>query len=156
MISRREWLRMTAGGLVLGGAGATQLLALAQPKLEATVYKSPTCGCCTKWVEHMQKNGFTVKTHDVDDVATYKKKYGVPDRLGSCHTALVTGGYAVEGHVPADLIAKLVRERPKNIVGLAVPGMPQGSPGMETGVVDKYEILAFDRSGKTTVYARRG
>ena len=156
MISRREWLRITAGGLVLGGASATRLLAQAQPKLEATVYKSPTCGCCTKWVEHMKKSGFTVTAHDVNDVDSFKKKYGVPSALASCHTALVTGGYAVEGHVPADLIAKMIRERPKNVIGLAVPGMPQGSPGMETGTVDRYEILAFDRAGKTTVYARRG
>lgn len=155
MISRREWLRITAGGLALGTAGAGRLLALA-PAKEATVYKSATCGCCKKWVEHLQKSGYTVTAHDVPDVDVYKKKYGVPDSLASCHTAVVTSGYIIEGHVPADLIDKLVAQRPKGIVGLAVPGMPQGSPGMETGTVDKYEIVAFDKAGKTRVFARRG
>jgi hypothetical protein len=155
MISRREWLRITAGGMAFGVAGASRLLALATAK-EATVYKSATCGCCKKWVEHLQAAGYKVTAHDVPDVNVYKKKYGVPDALGSCHTAVVTSGYVVEGHVPADLIDRLVAQRPKDIVGLAVPGMPQGSPGMETGVVDKYEIIAFDKAGKTRVFARRG
>jgi hypothetical protein len=126
MISRRDWLRITAGGLALGTAGATRLAALAAPAKEATVYKSATCGCCKKWVEHLEKNGYTVTPHDVADINVYKKKYGVPASLGSCHTAVVTGGYVIEGHVPADLIDKVVAQRPKDIVGLAVPGMPQG------------------------------
>ncbi|HEX6050367.1 MAG TPA: DUF411 domain-containing protein [Gemmatimonadaceae bacterium] len=155
MISRREWLRITAGGMAFGVAGASRLLASA-PAKEATVYKSATCGCCKKWVEHLQAAGYKVTSHDVPDVNVYKKKYGVPDNLGSCHTAVVSSGYVVEGHVPADLIDRLVAQRPKDIVGLAVPGMPQGSPGMETGVVDKYEIIAFDKAGKTRVFARRG
>jgi len=154
MISRREWLRVTAGGFALGTAGATRLLALGSAK-EATVYKSPTCGCCKKWVEHMQKSGWTVTAHDVPDVGVYKKRYGVPDALGSCHTAIVTSGYVIEGHVPADVIDKLVAQRPGDIVGLAVPGMPQGSPGMETGTTEKYDIVAFDKAGKTKVYAKR-
>lgn len=154
MISRREWLRMTAGGLVLGPAGASRLFALA-PAKEATVYKSATCGCCKKWVEHLQKSGYTVTSHDVPDVAVYKTRYGVPAALGSCHTAVVSGGYVVEGHVPADLIDKLVVERPQDIIGLAVPGMPQGSPGMETGSVEHYDVLGFNKAGKTRVFARR-
>jgi hypothetical protein len=154
MISRREWLRITAGGLALGGTSATRLLALA-PKKEATVYKDAGCGCCKKWVEHMQKNGWTVTAHDVPDVGVYKKRYGVPDALGSCHTAIVTSGYVIEGHVPADLIDKLVAQHPADIVGLAVPGMPQGTPGMETGRVEKYDVLAFNKAGKTKVFASR-
>ena len=154
MISRREWLRLTAGGLALGGMSASRLLALPRAK-EATVYKSPTCGCCKKWVEHMEKSGYKVTAHDVPDVAVYKKRYGVPDALGSCHTAIVTSGYIVEGHVPADVIDKLVAQAPKDIIGLAVPGMPQGSPGMEGATKDKYDIVAFDKSGKTKVFASR-
>ena len=155
MISRREWLRITAGGFALGTVGASRLLAYA-PAKEATVYKSATCGCCKKWVEHLQKAGYTVTAHDVPNVDVYKKKYGVPEALGSCHTAVVTSGYVIEGHVPADLIDRVIAQRPKDLIGLAVPGMPQGSPGMETGVVDKYEIVAFDKAGKTRVFARRG
>jgi hypothetical protein len=154
MISRREWLRITAGGLALGGMSASRLLALPTAK-EATVYKSPTCGCCKKWVEHMEKSGYKVTAHDVPDVGVYKKRYGVPDNLGSCHTAIVTSGYIVEGHVPADVIDKLVAQAPKDIIGLAVPGMPQGSPGMESSTKDKYDIVAFDKAGKTKVFAQR-
>jgi len=154
MISRREWLRMTAGGLTLGGMSASQLFALS-PAKEATVYKTPTCGCCKKWVEHLEKSGYKVTAHDVADVAPYKKRYGVPDSLGSCHTAIVTSGYIVEGHVPADVIDKLVAQAPKDIIGLAVPGMPAGSPGMEVGTKEKYDVLAFDKAGKTKVFAQR-
>jgi hypothetical protein len=130
MISRREWLRITTGGLALGGVGATRLFALA-PAKEATVYKTATCGCCKKWVEHLEKSGYKVTAHDVPDVGVYKKRYGVPDSLGSCHTAIVSSGYIVEGHVPADVIDKLIAQAPKDVIGLAVPGMPAGSPGME-------------------------
>ena len=154
MISRREWLRITASGLALGTASASRLLALA-PAKEATVYKDANCGCCKKWVEHMEKSGYKVTAHDVPDVAVYKKRYGVPDALGSCHTAIVTSGYIVEGHVPADVIDKLVAQAPKDIIGLAVPGMPQGSPGMESATKDKYDIVAFDKAGKTKVFASR-
>ena len=151
MISRREWLRITAGGLALGTAGATSLLALA-PAKEATVYKDANCGCCKKWIEYMQQNGWTVKAIDVPDVGVYKKKYGVPASLVSCHTAIVTGGYVVEGHVPVELINRFVTVRPKDFVGLAVPGMPNGSPGMETGRKDKYQVLAFNKAGETKIF----
>ena len=154
MISRREWLRITASGLALGTTSATRLLALA-PAKEATVYKSASCGCCKKWVEHMQQSGWTVTAHDVPDVDVYKKRYGVPESLASCHTAIVTGGYVVEGHVPADVIDKLVAQHPADIVGLAVPGMVNGSPGMESGKADKYDIVAFSKVGKTKVFASR-
>ena len=154
MISRREWLRLTAGGLALGTAGATRLFAFA-PAKQATVYKSPSCGCCKKWVEHMEKNGWTATVHDVPDVEVYRKKYGVPESLTSCHTAIVTSGYVIEGHVPADVIDKLIASHPANVVGLAVPGMVQGSPGMETGTTEKYDIVAFDKGGKTRVFASR-
>lgn len=115
-----------------------------------TVYKSPTCGCCTKWVEHLQAYGFTVTSRDTDDMTTVKDANGVPDRLQSCHTALV-GGYVIEGHVPAATIDRLLRERPR-IAGLAVPGMPAGSPGMEVGVTEAYDVIAYEAGGSTRVY----
>jgi hypothetical protein len=119
-----------------------------------TVYKSPTCGCCSNWVEHMKKNGFVVTTQDVDDVDAVKMKHGVPPGASSCHTAIVDG-YVVEGHVPADAVKRMLKERPQ-AVGIAVPGMPVGSPGMEQGEArDPYDVVTFDRSGKTSVYERR-
>ena len=119
-----------------------------------TVFKSPTCGCCKDWVAHVRKHGFKVVTKDIADVSPTKKAHGVPESLHSCHTALV-GGYVIEGHVPADLVQKLLRERPKGVSGLAVPGMPMGSPGMEGPIKQKYDVLTFDKSGRTTVYAKR-
>ena len=121
---------------------------------EVMVYKSATCGCCSKWVDHMKEAGFVVKTTNVADVTAYKKKYGIPAGMGSCHTAVV-GDYVVEGHVPADLVKKMLEEKP-DIAGIAVPGMPVGSPGMEQGNhVDSYEIITFDAEGKTSVYGTR-
>lgn len=119
-----------------------------------TVYKSPTCGCCKDWVAHLRKNGFNPIVHDVDDLTPLKSSMGIPQALESCHTAVV-GAYKIEGHVPADLIKRLIAERPRDIVGLSVPGMVQGSPGMETGHKDPYDVIAFTRDGKTSVYARR-
>jgi len=120
---------------------------------EVVVYKSPTCGCCKEWVKHMQANGFSVTSHDVANIMPYKTVNGVPATLGSCHTAKV-GGYVIEGHVPASDIKRLLKERPA-VAGLAVPGMPVGSPGMEQGGhKDRYDVLTFDRQGNTNVYAR--
>jgi hypothetical protein len=119
-----------------------------------TTYKSPTCGCCSKWIDHMKSHGFDVKAIDVEDVGVVKKTHGVPPALGSCHTSLV-GGYLVEGHVPADVISRLLRERPA-VAGIAVPGMPVGSPGMEVpGRSDAYSVVSFDKAGKVAVYERR-
>jgi hypothetical protein len=118
-----------------------------------TVFKSPTCGCCKDWVDHARKHGFKVVSRDIADVTPTKKAHGVPEKLYSCHTALV-GGYVIEGHVPADLVQKLLKERPK-VAGLAVPGMPMGSPGMEGPISQRYDVLTFDKAGKTTVYAKR-
>ncbi|HEX7120078.1 MAG TPA: DUF411 domain-containing protein [Longimicrobiales bacterium] len=118
-----------------------------------TVYKSPTCGCCTKWVEHLREHGFEVVTHDTRNVSEVKATSGVPGELASCHTAIVDG-YVVEGHVPADLILRMLKERPE-IAGLAVPGMPMGSPGMEGPYAEEYDVVAFRRDGSTEVYASR-
>lgn len=98
-------------------------------------------------------NGFAVTLTDVDELSELETKYGVPDELAACHIALVQG-YVIEGHVPADLILEILKKRPK-IVGLAVPGMPQGSPGMEHGEEEPYQVFTFDKEGRTTVYAER-
>ena len=117
------------------------------------VYKTPTCGCCKAWVDHLEQNGFKAEVVDMPDLSAVKTKYGVAPKLQSCHTAVV-GDYTVEGHVPADLIMKMVNEKPA-IAGLAVPGMPAGSPGMEGATKENYDVLTFDRAGSTTVYAQR-
>ena len=120
---------------------------------DIVVYKSPTCGCCSKWVKHLEESGFTVAAHNRSDMPQIKRTYGVPEQAQSCHTAKV-GGYVIEGHVPADVIARLLREKP-DIKGLAVPGMPMGSPGMEGPRKDPYDIVALGRDGSMTVYERR-
>ncbi len=118
-----------------------------------TIYKDPNCGCCKLWVAHMQKAGFVATVHDTADMATVKSSMGVPDALQSCHTARIAS-YTIEGHVPADVIVKLLEERPEGR-GLAVPGMPMGSPGMEGGRAERYAVLLFDKTGKSRVYASR-
>jgi len=118
------------------------------------VYKTPTCGCCTKWVDHMKAAGFAPTVTDLPELSAIKARVGVPPNLQSCHTATVDG-YVVEGHVPADVVRQLLKERPK-VTGIAVPGMPMGSPGMEQGgLKDPYDVLTFNVAGKTTVYAKR-
>ena len=119
---------------------------------QVQVYKTPTCGCCGKWVQHLRDNGFQVSVQDVADTTEYRRKYGVPDALLSCHTAVVDG-YAIEGHVPASDIQRLLRERPKG-KGLAVPGMPVGSPGMESARSEPYSVMIFDSEGRSSVYQR--
>lgn len=120
------------------------------------VYKSPTCGCCKAWIDKMRAAGFEVRVTDLDDAALQaeKARRGVSDNLASCHTAIVNG-YVVEGHVPADDIKRLLKEKPA-VVGIAAPGMPRGSPGMEMpdGSKDAYNVLSFTKAGRTTVYAR--
>ncbi len=116
------------------------------------VYKSPYCGCCEKWVEHLRQAGFDVRTHDVNDVPAARQRLGMPERLGSCHTAK-GAGYVVEGHVPAADIQRLLKEKPKAI-GLAVPSMPPGSPGMESPKPVPYNTLLVQAGGATTVFAK--
>ena len=116
------------------------------------VYKTPTCGCCQKWVEHLQANGLTVLTQHRDDLSPLRAQHRVPAAVTSCHTALV-GPYVVEGHVPAADVKRLLAEKPA-IKGIAVAGMPIGSPGMEGGTPQKFDTLAFTADGKTTVFAK--
>ena len=124
--------------------------AAAKPHL--TVYKSPTCGCCAKWVEYMQAAGFTAAVTNMPDVTPVKIKNNVPRQLASCHTTLV-GGYVIEGHVPVEDVRRLLKEKPADVVGLAAPGMPAGSPGMDVPNSPPYDVIAFDKTGGTRVYA---
>jgi len=126
--------------------------AWAQSATQVEVFKSPYCGCCGKWVEHLQLNGFRVTTRDVNDVPAARKSLGMPDRLGSCHTARI-GGYVVEGHVPAADIRRLLKEKPQ-VLGLAVPSMPPGSPGMESERSLPYDTLLVGEDGSAKVFAR--
>ena len=126
------------------------LAASALPTVD--VYKSASCGCCGKWVEHLRQNGFEVKTHDVGDVSVKRKNLGMPERFGSCHTAKV-GAYVIEGHVPAQDIRRLLKEQPKAL-GLAVPSMPPGSPGMESPSPVAYDTLLVQKNDSASVFAR--
>jgi hypothetical protein len=140
-------------GASLAFAAQTQKKAAAPPAVEGTVYLTPTCGCCGKWVEHMKEAKFNL-TRDVrTDLSTVPDRKRVPQQLQSCHLAVV-GPYVVEGHVPADVVRKLLTERPK-IAGIAVPGMPEGSPGMEGPNPRPYSIVAFRADGTTYEFARR-
>ena len=116
-----------------------------------TVYKDPGCGCCKSWIEHLIKHGYRVDAKDTPAMTEVKRTLGVPDALTSCHTAVVNG-YLIEGHVPAADIARLLKEKPK-VAGLAVPGMPMGSPGMEGPRQQHYQVLSFDKNGKTRIFA---
>ena len=149
--SRRKALLLP---LALMGAAfmSRPLLAMARSDAELiTVWKTPNCGCCKEWVAHLRTSGFTVATHDVKDTAAIRQRLGLPVKFASCHTAKA-GAYVLEGHVPAQEIRRLMREKPK-AVGLAVPGMPVGSPGMETdGSRDAYEVLLVLADGSARVY----
>ena len=127
---------------------------LPTPKAEITVYKSPSCGCCKAWATYLEEEGFMVTAIDHDDVDAIKAKFGLPDpKLKSCHTAVVEG-YLVEGHVPANDIERLLRERPTDIKGLSAPGMPLNSPGMASRTPKDYDVLSFTDSGETAVYSQ--
>lgn len=146
--------RITLVALLAFTVGAP--LAFSESKSDGTivtVYKNPSCGCCTKWVDHLREYGFKIIVHDTSNLDQIKARYVVPRALFSCHTAIVSG-YVVEGHVPADVIERMLEERPK-VIGIAVPGMPMGSPGMEGQYSEPYDVLTFDRDGRTNVYANR-
>ena len=150
-VSRRKALQLP---LVLMSSAfiSAPLLALARTDAEPiTVWKTPNCGCCKDWVAHLRTSGFEVATHDVKDTATIRQRLGLPVKFASCHTAQL-GAYVLEGHVPAQEIRRLMREKPK-AVGLAVPGMPVGSPGMEMdGSREAYDVLLVLADGSSRVY----
>ncbi len=137
--------------LCLGLPGSA---AFAGEPVQVQVYKSPTCGCCGKWIDHLESHGFAVEAHDVKHVTPIKRSHGVPAKLVSCHTALVEG-YVIEGHVPAEDVARLLEERPP-VAGLAVPDMPIGSPGMEGPNPEPYRVYSFDGQGRTEVFSSHG
>jgi hypothetical protein len=163
MITRREWLTVTVGGAAVAlVTHASRALALPPVRtVRITVYKTPTCGCCKLWVSHAESVltrissvRYEIETLDMDDLSEVKARLGVPAALQSCHTA-ISGPYVFEGHVPADLVHRFLRERPKAL-GLAVPGMPLGSPGMDMGGrKERYDVVLFDKDGTTRVYAQR-
>lgn len=148
---RRRFLRATLSLILIspvltGGAGAM----LADP-IDITVYKDPSCGCCAKWVEHLQAHSFAVAVHETADMAAIKQQFQVPEALQACHTAIIDG-YVIEGHVPADDIRRLLNERPA-ARGLAVAGMPAGSPGMETdGPAEHYDVMLFPDTGAPQLF----
>lgn len=135
--------------LMMGFLLASAALASDLPRVE--VYKSATCGCCERWVEHMRQAGFAVGTHDIADVPAQRARLGMPKGLGACHTAVV-GDYVVEGHVPAADVKRLLAQRPQAL-GLAVPGMPNGSPGMEAPNPTTYDVLLVGRDGAVRTFA---
>ena len=148
-MQRRHFLLSLAGSVL----AAKPLLAADAAPAVVTVYKDPGCECCVKWVKHLSANGFVVTTHDVKDMNEIKRTMNVPPALESCHTAVVDK-YVIEGHVPASVIKKFLAEKP-SALGLAVPGMPIGSPGMEGGNAESYNVLAFERNGTSHIYAKR-
>jgi hypothetical protein len=148
MPSRREFLSALAASAVAG----RQLFAETAPSV-ITVYKDAGCQCCVKWVKHLSANGFVVSPHDVLNMDEIKRTMNVPPALQSCHTAVVDR-YVIEGHVPADVIKSFLAKKSSSL-GLAVPGMPTGSPGMEGTPSEPYNVLAFERDGTTHIFAKR-
>lgn len=164
ILTRRTFVGMVAaaGGAALTGCGTSQRNetggtsqsnAAAPRGVKMTVYRDPSCGCCEAWAEIARKAGYVVALVDHPDMSAIKRQHGVPEELASCHTSLVTG-YVIEGHVPLADVDHLLDERPSRITGLAVPGMPRGSPGMETpdGAKDPFQVLAFDAAGKSSLF----
>ena len=153
-LSRRRLIGMAAAALALPTAAlATSKTSL--PLVE--IWKSPTCGCCGEWIKHLEANGFMTRVNLVPDTAGVRKRVGFDEKHGSCHTALVQG-YALEGHVPAREVKRLLKERPTGVVGIAVPGMPLGSPGMDLpsygGRKMPYDVVLVKRDGTSQVYQR--
>ncbi|HYG84795.1 MAG TPA: DUF411 domain-containing protein [Azospirillum sp.] len=152
-LRRGRWLLLLGGALfgVHVLAGSPIFDATPAAAADVTVWKSPTCGCCGKWIEHLRAAGFSVAVHDNDEMHRIKVDKGVPESLQSCHTAVV-GGYVVEGHVPASDIQRLLAEKPQ-VKGLSAPGMPQSSPGMDIHG-EPYEVVSFGTDGASRTYAR--
>lgn len=153
MMNRRQAALAVAAAVALVG-GPFWVGAGETPEPKAMVYKTATCGCCSKWIEHLEASGFEVESKNVPNVTPVKRMNGVPMNLASCHTAII-GGYFVEGHVPAEDVKRLLADRP-DVVGLAVPDMPMGSPGMEGPKPEAYSVLAVNKDGSVEVFSRHG
>ena len=157
-VSRRQILRSLAAIAGTGLFVAAHRSAAAAPETKIDVWKSPTCGCCVDWIKHVQASGFTVNAINVPDSRHMRARFGMPAKYASCHTALI-GGYVIEGHVPAREIKRLLREKPQAL-GISVPGMPVGSPGMDGptygGLRDPYDVLLVLNDGTARVFASYG
>ncbi len=164
---KQAWVRVGAALLIVGGTGLGAYIVMAPASVQyqaitdtlppetrqITAYRSPTCGCCGAWVNHMQAQGFQVQDNIVEDMEGVKRGHNVPEGLASCHTA-IANGYVIEGHIPAADVKRLLTEKPDDVVGIAVPGMPIGSPGMESGnIKEPYTVFTFNQAGQTTVFA---
>jgi hypothetical protein len=155
--SKAPWILLTASAVAIAVAALylwPNSLRAVSDDADIVVYKMATCGCCENWAGQMRDAGFAVNMITVDNTLSIQSKMGVPRTLGSCHTAVI-GDYWVEGHVPPDLVQRLISEKPENIRGIAVPGMPVGSAGMEGPNPVEYDVIAYDKDGKTFVYATR-
>lgn len=152
LYGRRPFLLGGAAGTALILAGGTPSFARTTGIAPIKVYKDPTCGCCGQWVEYMTRHGFKLQVENRDNLGVIKKMARVPDELWSCHTSLV-GGYVVEGHVPVEVVRKLLREKPK-LKGIGLPGMPAGSPGMPGRKEAPFKVMGFSTDGKTKLYTK--
>jgi hypothetical protein len=150
LAGRRRMLKLLGPGLLLGLAALAGRPATAAVPPTVTLYKNPACGCCGIWAKYMRARGYKVKVLTREDMEPIKLRAGVPDDLATCHTAFIED-YVVEGHVPLPAIEKMLRERPR-ILGIAVPGMPAGSPGMPTVNKEPFQVFAFDAEGEQTPY----
>lgn len=158
-MTRRAWVASVSGtlwgGLLIGTLRPMTAHAVVGA-IPVTVYKDPSCGCCTKWVAHLASSGFSPTVKNRKDMVALKDSLGIPMSLRACHTA-VAGRYLIEGHVPAIDVKRLLTTAPRSVLGLAVPDMPSGSPGMETtGRVDRFDVVAFAPSGQSHVFASHG
>lgn len=151
---RSTWMRYGLGGALLSilGAAPVRPASPVAPQPGVVLYKSALCSCCGRWAGHLRAAGFRVVIRNVESLTTIEARYGVPKGLTACHTALA-GGYLVVGHVPADVLQRLLSKRPA-IAGVSVPGMPRSAPGMD-GAPDHYAVMAFERDGHARVYAER-
>lgn len=147
-MTRRHWLKTALAIVGAAVVGGTKTRA---EQRTITVQKRVGCGCCENWAVHLRKIGFAVEIHEAANIQEIKAQLGIPAPLQSCHTGRIDG-FIIEGHVPAADIFRLLKERPA-VLGLAVPGMPVGSPGMEGGTPERYDVLAFRRDGSSTVFA---
>lgn len=156
LLSESFRLFLVACLLVMVSAGMARADQPVNPdgKADVTVYKTEFCGCCSKWADHLEQSGLSVNVIVVKDTGSVRTRLGVPQNLASCHTAVV-GKYWVEGHVPADLISRLMQEKPSNIKGISAPGMPPGSPGMEVPNPSAYKVYSVNNAGEVELYATR-
>jgi hypothetical protein len=139
-------------GLAIIVATAGLMASLGASAEGVTAWRSPSCGCCHEWAKHVEQSGLSVEMIDAPDIDKIKREHGISSELASCHTA-VAGGYMIEGHVPPREIKRLLAERP-DAIGLAVPGMPNGAPGMDSGSKEPFNVLLVKKDGSTEVFAK--